>query len=41
VRPGDRVLVLFGAGHKHWIEQIVRGMPGMQVVDTAQYLPVQ
>jgi protein-L-isoaspartate O-methyltransferase len=41
VRRGDRVLVLFGAGHKHWIEQIVRGMPGMQVVDTAQYLPVQ
>jgi hypothetical protein len=41
VRPGDRVLVLFGAGHKHWIEQIARSMPGMQVVDAAQYLPVQ
>jgi hypothetical protein len=41
VRPGDRVLVLFGAGHKHWIEQIARGTPGMQVVDAAQYLPVK
>lgn len=41
VRPGDRVLVLFGAGHKHWIEQIARSIPGMQVVDAAQYLPVQ
>ena len=41
VRPGDRVLVLFGAGHKHWIEQIARSVPGMQVVDAAQYLPLQ
>jgi hypothetical protein len=40
-RPGDRVLVLFGAGHKHWIEQIARGTPGLQIVDAAQYLPAQ
>jgi protein-L-isoaspartate O-methyltransferase len=40
-RPGDRVLVLFGAGHKHWIEQIARGTPGMRVVDAAQFLPAK
>jgi hypothetical protein len=41
VKPGDRVLVLFGAGHKHWLEQIARGMPGFEVVDAATYLPVK
>jgi hypothetical protein len=40
-RPGDRVLVLFGAGHKHWLEQIARNTPGFQVVDAAQYLPAK
>lgn len=39
VRPGDRVLVLFGAGHKHWLEQIARNTPGFEVVDAARYLP--
>lgn len=41
VRPGDRALVLFGAGHKHWIEQIARGMPGIEIVDATRYLPTQ
>jgi hypothetical protein len=41
VKPGDRVLVLFGAGHKHWLEQIAHGVPGFQVVDAAQYLPAK
>ena len=40
-KPGDRVLVLFGSGHKHWLEQIVRGMPGFEVVDAAAYLPAK
>lgn len=40
-RPGDRVLVLFGSGHKHWLEQIARGIPGIRVVDAAQYLPAK
>lgn len=41
VQPGDRVLVVFGAGHKHWIEQIARNTPGFEVVDATQYLPVR
>jgi hypothetical protein len=38
VRPGDRVLVLFGAGHKHWLEQLVAGTPQMKLVDPIPYL---
>lgn len=32
-RPGDRVLVIFGSGHKHWLEQLVTNMPGYALVD--------
>lgn len=39
--PGDRVLLLFGSGHKHWLEQIARGTPGFEVVDATRYLPVR
>lgn len=38
VRPGDRVVVLYGAGHKYWLESILRGMPGFEVVDPLPYL---
>jgi hypothetical protein len=41
VKPGDRVLVLFGAGHKHWIEQIARNVPGFKLVEATQYLPAK
>lgn len=41
VQPDDRVLVLFGSGHKHWLEQIARGTPGLEVVDAVQYLPLR
>lgn len=41
VRPGDRVLVVFGAGHKHWLEQIATNAPGFEVVDARDYLPVK
>lgn len=37
-RPGDRVVVIFGAGHKHWLEQILANMPGVEVVDSMPYL---
>lgn len=38
VRPGDRVVVVFGAGHKHWLEQLARNTPGFEVVEVASYL---
>jgi hypothetical protein len=37
-RPGDRVVVIFGAGHKHWLEQFVANTPGYAVVDPVPYL---
>lgn len=40
-QPGDRVIVLFGAGHKHWLEQIARNTPGFEVVDATRYLPAR
>lgn len=36
--PGDRVLVIFGAGHKHWLEQLVTNMPGYALVDPVPLL---
>lgn len=38
VKPGDRVVVLFGGGHKHWLEHLVRNTPGFEVVDPVSYL---
>jgi pheromone shutdown protein TraB len=37
-RPGDRVVVIFGSGHKHWLEQVLSNTPGFQVVDPLPYL---
>ena len=38
-RPGDRVLVLFGAGHSHLLRQCVQDMPGWQLIEPMPYLP--
>jgi hypothetical protein len=38
VRPGDRVVVLYGAGHKHWLEAILQATPGFELVDPVRYL---
>ena len=37
-RPGDRVVVVIGAGHKHWLEQLAHHTPGFEVVEVAPYL---
>lgn len=37
-RPGDRVLVIFGGGHRHWLEQLAAGTPGVRVIDPMPYL---
>jgi hypothetical protein len=39
VQPGERVVVLYGAGHAHLLRQCVQDMPGWQWVDPAGYLP--
>jgi hypothetical protein len=37
-RPGDRVLVVFGAGHAYWLRELARGTPGFTLVDANDYL---
>lgn len=36
--PGDRVIVIYGAGHKYWLENLVDGTTGYIRVDPAPYL---
>lgn len=38
-RPGDRIVVLYGAGHNYWLRQMVETMPGFRPVEPADYLP--
>lgn len=37
--PGDRIVVLYGAGHSHLLRQCVREMPGWKLVEANSYLP--
>lgn len=37
-KPGDKVLVLFGAGHNYWLRHFVNQMPGYKLVDVVPYL---
>jgi hypothetical protein len=39
VEPGDRVLVIFGAGHALILRQLVAAHPDMALVDPLNYLP--
>lgn len=39
VQPGDRVLVLFGAGHAKLLSDFVRDTRGMKLEDPMKYLP--
>lgn len=36
--PGDRVVIVYGAGHKHWLEHFVEETPGFVLVDPVPYL---
>ncbi|MEL7025528.1 MAG: DUF5694 domain-containing protein [Pseudomonadota bacterium] len=36
--PGDRVIVLFGAGHKFWLEHLVEQMPNVALVKPDAFL---
>jgi hypothetical protein len=37
-RPGDRVLVVYGAGHNYWLREFAAGTPGFRLVETNEYL---
>jgi hypothetical protein len=37
-RPGDRVIVVFGAGHAYWLRHFVETTPGFQLVESNRYL---
>lgn len=37
-QPGDRLLVLFGAGHSYWLRQCVQEQPGWRLVEALPYL---
>lgn len=37
-QPGDRVVVVYGSGHKHWLEHFAENTPGYAKVDPVPYL---
>ena len=37
-RPGDRVLVIYGAGHGFWLRQLATTTPGFRLEDAEPYL---
>ena len=37
--PGERILVIFGAGHLGWLRQIFAGDPGIRVRTLAEFAP--
>ncbi len=39
-RPGDRIVVVYGAGHSYWLRQMVETTPGFRLVEPNDYLPV-
>ena len=38
VKPGDRVVVIYGAGHGHWLREMVERTPGYQLEPVNPYL---
>ncbi|MHA7901202.1 MAG: DUF5694 domain-containing protein [Henriciella sp.] len=37
-RPGDRILIVYGAGHKYWLENLVAQTPGYALAAPEPYL---
>jgi len=40
-RPGDRIVVMFGAGHAYWLRHFVSTTPGYVLVEPTEYLSGQ
>ena len=39
IEPGERAVVIFGAGHIPWLQRCLADTPGIELVDTRQHLP--
>lgn len=39
--PGDRIVVIYGAGHSAILRELVAASPGMKVVEALDYLPAK
>ena len=37
--PGDRIVVVYGAGHASWLRDMVQNTPGFRLVEPDDYLP--
>lgn len=37
-RPGDRIVVIYGAGHGYWLRQLVSTTPGYKLIEPNDYL---
>lgn len=37
-KPGDRVLIVYGAGHKYWLDHFAKHTPGFVMIDPVPYL---
>ncbi len=38
-KPGDRIVIVYGAGHSYWLRQFVQTTPGFRLVEPNDYLP--
>jgi hypothetical protein len=36
--PGDRIVIIFGAGHAYWLRHFIENTPGFALVDPVPYL---
>lgn len=39
-QPGDRIIMVYGAGHKFWLENLIEHSPGFALVPAETYLAV-
>lgn len=39
--PGDRIVVVYGAGHASWLREMVQNTPGFRLVEPDDYLPTE
>ena len=37
-QPGDRIVVVYGAGHSYWLHQLIGNTPGFEIEDAVPYL---
>jgi len=37
--PGERILIMFGAGHKYWLHEQLRQRADIRLLDVQDFLP--